>query len=286
MELLLSVLLATAPLLDADVGGEEVLGVVGARIVKRGESLIEIAREHNVGFNAIAAANPGLDAFVPTPGATLTIPTAWVLPRAAEPGTLVVNVSEMRLYLFPKGRGASPLTFPIGVGMDEWKTPLGTFTVVSKTTNPAWYPPASIRRENPELPARVPPGPDNPLGTHALRLSEGSILIHGTDQPYGVGRKASHGCIRLYPEDIPHLFDVVPLKTRVTMVREPLKVGLRQGRVYVEVHEDREVRIDLPAVARRLLSKRGLAPRVDTRRLEAALEERRGIPVDVSLDGL
>lgn len=285
MELLLSVLLATAPLLDVDAGDEEVLGVIGTRIVKRGESLIEIAREHNVGFNAIAAANPGLDPFVPTPGATLSIPTAWILPRAAAPGTLVVNVSEMRIYLLPKGGGAA-LTFPIGVGMDEWKTPLGTFTVVSKTTNPAWYPPASVRRENPELPARVPPGPDNPLGTHALRLSGGSILIHGTDQPYGVGRKASHGCIRLYPEDIPRLFDVVPLKTRVTMVREPLKVGLRRGRVYVEIHEDRDARIDLRALARQLLSKRGLAARVDTRRLEAALEEHRGFPVDVSLAGL
>jgi L,D-transpeptidase ErfK/SrfK len=285
VELLLTVLLATVPLVDVDVGDEEVLGVVGGRIVKRGESLIEIAREHNVGFNAIAAANPGLDPFVPTPGAPLTIPTAWILPRAAAPGTLVVNVSEMRLYHFPTARGA-PLTFPVGVGMDEWKTPLGTFTVVSKTTNPAWYPPASVRREDPELPARVPPGPDNPLGTHALRLSEGSILIHGTDQPYGVGRKASHGCIRLYPEDIPRLFDLVPLKTRVTMVREPLKVGLRRGRVYVEVHDDRDARVDLRAEARRLLSKRGLATHVDTRRLEAALEARRGIPVDVSLVGL
>lgn len=285
MELLLSVLLATAPLVDADVGDEEVLGVVGTRTVKLGESLIEIAREHNVGFNAIAAANPGLDPFVPTPGAALTIPTAWILPRAAAPGTLLVNVSEMRLYLLPKGHEV-PLTFPIGVGMDEWKTPLGTFTVVSKTTNPVWYPPASIRRENPELPARVPPGPDNPLGSHALRLSEGSILIHGTDQPYGVGRKASHGCIRLYPEDIPRLFDVVSLKTRVTMVREPLKVGLRGGRVHLEVHEDRDARLDLRAEARRLLSERGLATRVDARRLETALVERRGVPVDVSLEGL
>jgi L,D-transpeptidase ErfK/SrfK len=285
VELLLSVLLATAPLVDVDVGNEEVLGVLGARTVQQGESLIEIAREHNVGFNAIASANPGLDAFVPTPGAVLTIPTAWILPRSATQGSLVVNVSEMRLYLFPKAGGA-PLTFPIGVGMDEWKTPLGTFTVVSKIVNPAWYPPLSIRRENPELPARVPPGPDNPLGTHALRLSEGSILIHGTDEPYGVGRKASHGCIRLYPEDIPRLYELVSLKTRVTMVREPVKVGLRAGRVLVEVHEDRDSRVDLRAEAARLLAERGLAAHVDVGRLRAALEEHRGVPVDVSLDGL
>lgn len=285
MELLLGLLLATAPLVGVDAGEDEVLGVVGTRVVERGESLIEMAREHNVGFNAIAVANPGLDAFVPTPGGTAIIPTAWILPRAAAPGTIVVNVSEMRLYLFPKARGA-PATFPVGVGMDEWKTPVGAFSVVSKVVNPAWYPPASIRRENPELPARVPPGPENPLGTHALRLSEGSLLIHGTDEPYGVGRKASHGCIRLYPEDIPRLYESVPLKTRVLMVREPLKVGVRAGRVYVEVHDDPDAGIDLHAEAARLLSMRGLAARVDARRLEEALAAARGIPVDVSLAGL
>lgn len=285
MNLLLSFILATALLPYVDVGEEEVLGFVGTRVVKKGESLIEIAREHNLGFNALAAANPGLDAFVPTPGATLTIPTAWILPRAAAPGTLVVNISEMRLYLFPEDGGA-PITYPVGVGTDDWKTPLGSFTVVSKIVDPPWYPPPSIRRENPELPARVPPGPNNPLGTHALRLSSGNLLIHGTDEPYGVGRKASHGCIRLYPEDIPDLFGMVAVKTRVTMVREPLKVGLRRGRVHVEVHEDPDARVDLAAEASRLLAERGLAARVDAGRLAAALEERRGLPVDVTLDGI
>lgn len=285
MELLLALLLSTASLADVDLGGDEVLGVVGKRVVKQGETLIEIAREHNVGFNAIAAANPGLDAFVPTVGATLNIPTAWIVPRSVAPGTVVVNLSEMRLYYSPTAGGA-PLTYPVGVGLDDWKTPTGTFTVVSKTANPTWFPPASIRRENPDLPARVPPGPENPLGTHSLRLSWGSILIHGTDEPYGVGRKASHGCIRLYPEDIPRLYEVVPLKTRVVMVHEPVKVGLRRGRVYVEAHADPDVRIDLGAEAKRLLSERGLAARVDARKLKAVLEERRGFPVDVSLDGI
>ena len=285
MELLLALFLTTAYLADVDPRGEEVLGLVGRRVVEPGETLIEMAREHNIGFNAIAAANPGLDPFVPPPGATLTIPTSWIVPRAAKPGTVVVNVSEMRLYLVPE-EGSAPVTFPVGVGMDEWKTPLGTYTVVSKTENPVWYPPRSIRREDPTLPAKVPPGPDNPLGTHALRLSSGSILIHGTDEPYGVGRKASHGCIRLYPEDIPDLFGMVPVKARVTMVREPVKVGVRAGRVLVEIHDDPDARVDLRAEAAQLLAKRGLRARVDARKLEEALEERRGLPVDVSLDAL
>jgi L,D-transpeptidase ErfK/SrfK len=286
VRLIVSLLLATAHLVDAGAPGDrEVVGVLGTRTVKASESLMEIAREHDVGYNAIAAANPGLDAFVPTPGAVLTIPTQWILPPAPAPGTIVVNVSEMRLYLFAKG-GGPPITFPVGVGMDEWKTPVGTFTVVNRTVNPTWRPPASIRRADPELPASVPPGPDNPLGTHALRLSAGSLLIHGTDAPYGVGRKASHGCIRLYPEDIPRLFDLVPLKTRVTMVRQPVKVGVRGGRILVEVHDDPDAAIDVRAEAASLLAARGLAERVDARRLEVALAEHRGIPVDVSLDGL
>jgi L,D-transpeptidase ErfK/SrfK len=283
LHLLLSLVLSTLPIADAGLADDQVMGVVGTRIVQKGESLIELARDYNVGFNEMSAANPSLDPFVPTPGSNLTIPASWIVPRAAAPGMVVVNVSEMRLYFIPKDGGV-PLTFPVGVGMEGWNTPLGTFTVVGKTAHPAWYPPASIRRENPDLPERVPPGPDNPLGTHALRLSNGMILIHGTDEPYGVGRKASHGCIRLYPEDIPVLYERVPLKTRVKMVREPLKVGLRHGRVYVEVHDDPDAKVEVRREAARLLSERRLSTFVDARRLEQAIEEQRGIPVDVSLE--
>jgi len=267
-----------------DCTAAEVIGAICSRTVVEGESLIEMARQFDLGYSGIAAANPTLDPFVPTPGATVTIPTAWIVPRAAAPGTLVVNLSEMRLYLFPLSPGA-PMTFPVGVGSEGWRTPLGTFTVVQKQTNPRWYPTPSIRRENPDLPAMVPPGPDNPLGTHALRLSKGAILIHGTDKPFGVGRKASHGCLRLYPEDIPHLYERVAVGTRVTIVREPVKVGLRESRVYVEVHGDDDARVDPLAEARRLLARRGLLDRIDARKLDAAVREQKGIPVDVSADG-
>jgi L,D-transpeptidase ErfK/SrfK len=268
-----------------DCSESEVIGAVCSRTVRDGESLIELARAYDLGFNAIAAANPDLDPFVPGPGATVTIPTAWIVPRAAAPGTLVVNLSDMRLYLFPASPGA-PMSFPVGIGSEGWTTPVGTFTVVQKQANPRWYPPPSIRKENPDLPAMVPPGPDNPLGTHALRLSRGAILIHGTDTPFGVGRRASHGCLRLYPEDIPHLYERVPVGTRVTIVREPVKVGLREGRVYVEAHPDDSARLDYAAEARRLLSRRGLIDRVEARKLDVAVQERRGIPVDVSAEQL
>lgn len=283
MQPLLALLLATVPLLEPAAGGGDVLGALGTRVVNEGESLIELARAHDVGFNAIEAANPGLDAYVPTPGAPLVVPAAWILPPSAAPGSIVVNLSEMRLYLLPGG-GAAPVTYPVGIGMDRAKTPLGSFTVIGKTVAPTWYPPASMRRDDPTLPDRVPPGPDNPLGTHALRLSAGSILIHGTDEPFGIGRKFSHGCVRLYPEDIPRLFELVPLKTPVRMVREPVKVGVRGSRVVVEAHDDPDARVDLRAEAQRQLERRGLTARVDASKLAAALEARRGIPVDVSID--
>lgn len=262
---------------------EEVVGAVCSRTVRQGDSLIELARQYDLGFNEIAAANPGVDPFVPPQGSGVTIPNAFILPRTVAPGTLVINLSEMRLYLFPRSPGA-PMTFPVGVGSEGWETPVGNFTVVKKEEHPTWYPPLSIRRENPALPATVPPGPDNPLGSHALRLSRGSILIHGTNTPFAVGRKASHGCLRLYPEDIPHLYEWVPLGTRVVIVREPVKVGLRMNHVYVEAHEDADSSVDYLAEAKRLLSRRGLLERVDPRKLAAALNERKGYPVDVSME--
>jgi L,D-transpeptidase ErfK/SrfK len=268
-----------------DCRGVEMIGEACFRAILPGESLIEIARQYDLGFNEIESANPGLDAFVPTPGATVAIPTTWIIPRAASTGKgtrIVVNLSEMRLYLLPKS--GAPMTFPVGVGTEGWTTPIGNFSVIQKQVDPPWYPPASIRKEEPDLPAMVPPGPENPLGSHALRLNRGSILIHGTDKPFGVGRKASHGCLRLYPEDIPVLFERVPVGTQVTIVREPVKVGVRSGRVFVEVHQDDDSKVAPRAEAKRILAKRGLSGSVDPHKLDAAVQELSGVPVDVTAD--
>lgn len=283
MQLLLTVLLLAAPARPSDTWGDEVIGAVGSHVIDRGESLIEIARQYDVGYNAMTRANPEYDPFVPEAGALAIIPTGWILPRAAAPGTVVVNLSEMRLYFFPLSPGP-PLTFPVGVGSEGWETPLGTFKVTAKQHNPTWYPPDSVRKEDPELPPSVPPGPDNPLGTHALRLSKGSILVHGTNKPWGVGRKVSHGCLRLYPEDIPHLYKLVDVGTPVRMVREPVKVGWQRGRVYVEAHDDSDIRIDVLAESKRLLTSRKLIDRVDAHKLQSVTRELKGIPVDVSMD--
>jgi L,D-transpeptidase ErfK/SrfK len=193
-----------------------------------------------------------------------------------------VNLSEMRLFLLTGQGGESRVvTFPVGIGIEEAATPIGSYRVQAKELDPTWLVPRSVRLLEPDLPEAVPPGPDNPLGTHALRLDVGTILVHGTNRPWGVGRRVSHGCIRLYPEDIPVLYRLVEVGTQVRVVRQPVKVGLAEGRVFVEVHQDDEVRVNLLEEARRLLRRRGLFERVDPDRLEAAVRERTGIPVDV-----
>jgi len=260
----------------------DVIGSVRTERVSPGDSLIEMARRFDLGFGEIEAANRGIDAFVPPAGASVVLPTAWIVPDLAA-GEILVNLSEMRLYLLlPDGGGdASIVTFPVGIGVEGATTPPGRYRVVEKELQPTWHVPPSVRREEPDLPPAVPPGPDNPLGTHALRLDRGHILIHGTNRPFGVGRRVSHGCIRLYPEDIPVLFGLVPVGARVRIVREPVKVGLDGGRVHVEVHRDREAAVGLLQEARRLLAARGLLDRVDPAKLRAEVRRRTGVPVDV-----
>jgi L,D-transpeptidase ErfK/SrfK len=276
---LVAVLLAARP--GAVPSHGDVIGEAGGHVVMPGESLVELARDWDVGFNAVAAANPLLDPFVPRAGAVAVVPTAWILPAAAAPGTLVVNLSEMRLYLLAPS-GALELTFPIGVAVDDGATPLGALEIVEKTVEPTWYPTPSVREEDPTLPAAVPPGPDNPLGSHALRLSMRRILVHGTNRPLGVGRKVSHGCIRLYPEDIPRLFERVEIGTRVVIVREPVKVGVREGRIYVELHCDDAVDVSAYDEAVRILFVRGVLHRVNRAKLAWAARTRSGLPVDVT----
>lgn len=278
--LVLSTLLARA---GDYPGDEEVIGRVGNRTVQEGESLIELARQYDLGINELAAANGALNPFVPPAGAAVTIPTAWIVPRAAEPGTIVVNLSEMRLYyLFYREEISYLATFPIGIGSEGTGTPLGDYRIIEKRVNPDWHVPLSVKKEKPWLPDKVPPGPDNPLGTHALRLSRRAILIHGTNKPWGVGRRVSHGCIRLYPEDIPRLYRMVSLDTPVKVVREPVKAGVKKGRVYLEVHRDDDLKMDYLKEAKRLLEGKWVLGWVSPAKLRTAIREKKGIPVDIT----
>jgi L,D-transpeptidase ErfK/SrfK len=260
-----------------------VIGSMKAYKIKGDESLIEIARKFNIGYNEITEANPGLDPFIPGNGKTVQIPTQWLLPAMDSYAGILINLSEMRLYFFPKReKSTTVVTFAIGIGDEGKDTPVGKFKVVQKLENPRWVVPLSIRRERPELPKVVPPGPDNPLGTHALRLSSKSIMIHGTNRPFAVGRKASHGCIRLYPEDIPLLFQLIPRKTKVTIIRQPVKVGISDNKVYIEIHKDSSLKINYFNETMRLLREKNLADRINKEKMISVLREKKGIPVNIS----
>ncbi|KFI23515.1 peptigoglycan-binding protein LysM [Nitrosococcus oceani] len=219
--------------------------VVGRNLVvpaKASETLLDIARRYDVGYSEIKAANPNVDLWLPKEGSLVVVPTRYILPQAPRKG-VVINLAEMRLYYFPESPTAQPsavVTHPIGIGREGWSTPLGRTSVISKKKNPTWVPPESIRAEhaadgNP-LPKIVPPGPDNPLGKFAMRLGMPGYLIHGTNRPWGVGMRVSHGCIRLYPEDILSLFNQVKVGTPVNIVYQPFKAGLKDGILYLEAH--------------------------------------------------
>ncbi len=261
-----------------------VIGDVQTYKVNGNESLIEVARSFRLGYNEIVDANPVLDPFLPGNNSTVKIPTMWILPDIPSYDGIVINISEMRLYYFLKQKKALLVrTFPIGIGDEGNDTPVGSFKIIEKIANPAWHVPESIKKERPELPAVIPPGPDNPLGSHALRLSLGSYLIHGTNRPWAVGRRVTHGCIRLYPEDIPKLFQVVPNGMKVTIVRQPVKVGVKDNKVYIEVHKsDYEKNTNYFNEAVELLKKKGLLKKVNTEKLYHAIREKSGIPVEIS----
>jgi len=264
-----------------DRGGGRVIGRQRTYVVKTDESLLEIARQYDIGFGAITAANPGVDPFVPDPGRRIVLPTEWILPDAPIRDGIVVNIAEMRLFVLPRDRSQAVTTFPIGIGDEGRETPLGRFTIIGKIRNPTWYVPESIRKERPDLPAVVPPGPDNPLGSHALRLSNPTLLIHGTNRPWGIGMRVSHGCIRLHQEDIAHLFGMVKSGTRVAIVNQPVKAAAAGGRVYLEVYDDEGGR-DLYSDALKVLGSKDLTGRVDLEKTRKACRERTGLLVDVS----
>lgn len=203
------------------------------------DTFSDIARSYGLGYDELKAANEGVDPWLPGQDTEIVLPTRFVLPDAPAQG-IVLNIAAKRLYFFNEDSqsGAKTVTtYPIGIGRVGWATPTGSATVIAKATDPAWYVPASVRAEHraagDPLPAVVPPGPDNPLGRHVLKLDMPGYLLHGTNQPYGVGMRVSHGCVRLYPEDIETLYDATPRGTDVTIVNQPLVAGWEGGALWL-----------------------------------------------------
>lgn len=221
---------------------QSVIGEPQVVFTGKEDTFSDLAREYGLGYDEIVTANPGIDPWLPGENTPIVLPTQFVLPKAPREG-VVLNIATKRLFYFPKtaeGGQRQVLTYPIGIGRVGWETPLGATSVVSKAKDPSWWVPASVRREHEELgdplPAVVPPGPDNPLGTRVLKLDMPGYLIHGTNQPYGVGMRVSHGCVRLYPENIEILYSLVAVGESVTIINEPYQFGQHDGIVYFEAH--------------------------------------------------
>lgn len=221
---------------------QSVVGKPQVVFTREEDTLSDLAREYGLGYDEIVAANPDVDPWSPGENMPVLLPTQYVLPNVPKEG-VVLNIATKRLFYFPEmadGEQQEVLTYPIGIGRVGWETPLGSTSVVSKAKDPQWWVPASVRREHAEmgnpLPAVVPPGPDNPLGTRVLKLDMPGYLIHGTNQPYGVGMRVSHGCVRLYPENIELLYALVSVGEPVMIINEPYQIGQQDGVLYFEAH--------------------------------------------------
>lgn len=235
----------TYPLPDAK---DSVVGAVVHVVSRDEDTLLDLGRKYSVGYEEMVTANPGIDPWVPGAGKDILIPTQYILPSAPRVG-VVVNISEHRIYYYPtpkRGEAAMVQTFPVSIGKMDWKTPLGQTRIADKRMNPTWYPPASVRKEHAArgdyLPAAVPPGADNPLGEFAMRLAipGGAYLIHGTNKPTAIGMDVTHGCIRMFPEDIERFFKDVPVGTPVLIMDQPYKMGWLGGELYMEIHKPLE----------------------------------------------
>lgn len=228
---------------ELDPDGSDMIGELRVTRADREDTFTDLARRFNVGYEELVRANPGVDPWLPGEGREIVLPTQHLLPNAPHEG-MVINLAAMRLYYFPKvGRGEAKVvyTFPIGIGRVGWATPEGTTSITRMAKNPTWRPGPGVRAEHAEngeiLPAVVPPGPDNPLGTRALYLGWPTYLIHGTNKPAGVGLRSSHGCIRLFPEDIEFLYDLVRPGEKVTVVNQPFVFGWHQGQLHMQAFD-------------------------------------------------
>ena len=256
------------------------------------DTLVDLARQYNLGFNEIIRANPNVDKWLPGEGTIIKIPTQHIIPKGFSKKGITINLSEFRGYLIKDNQ---LITFPVGLGRMDWKTPLGISTIDLKLEKPAWYPPQSVRDEYKNqgkfLPAEVLPGPDNPLGELAMRISiPGGYFIHGTNRPDGVGMEISHGCIRLFPEDIDYIFQLTDIGTEVILLDQPIKIARIQNDIYLQVHpsysnqydysleklriqiellinnQDELIQINWDSVASLLKSWNGLATKVTVRK--------------------
>jgi L,D-transpeptidase ErfK/SrfK len=278
---------------------QDIVGHVQITTASKEDTLTDIARRFNVGYEEIVRANPGVDPWLPGEGKSIVVPTQFILPTAPREG-VIINVAAMRIYYFPAHKtGEAPLvyTHPIGIGKVGWKTPEGVTKIMRRQKNPVWHVPVSVIKEHKEngedLDAVIGPGPDNPLGRYAFYLGWSSYLIHGTNKPAGVGLRSSHGCIRLYPEDIESFYDMIPIGTQVRVVNQPFLFGWQDGDLYMQAtgpleddsHDGKQAQADGLPKAQQARIEKQLKHHEKTLNVElvaALAKEPRGIPVAVT----
>lgn len=286
---------ATAETYVLPENGDNVIGQIRTVTARKKDDLLDIARRNGLGYREIKLVNAGVDTWLPGENTLVILPTRFILPDTQREG-LVLNIPEMRLYYFPRPRPGAPATvttYPLGIGREGWTTPYTTTRIVSKEEKPSWYPPLSIRLERAAmgdiLPEVVKPGPANPLGDYAMRLAMPGYLIHGTNKPWGVGMRVSHGCIRLYPEDIEALYRDVPVGTPVRIMNQPYKIGRANGVLYLEAHppleEDTGTFSSFSHIVRLIVAHtEERSYDIDWSLAEQVMREAKGIPVAIGLE--
>lgn len=268
----------------------DMVGEITHYNVKAKEDLYLIARRFDVGIVELLSANPRVNIWKPKEGTRLTIPTSHILPSEPRDG-IVINLSELRLFYFPDTQHV--ITFPIAIGRKDWETQQGTTKIVMKREHPTWTPPESIREENPELPDVIPAGIDNPLGEYAMSLGWPNYVIHGTNKPYSVGKRASHGCIRLYPEDIKKLFKSIKLGTKVNVIDTSYKLGWHDNDLFLEVLPTQEQTdvvakskipkpLEIPELHDIISKKAGDKVKINWSLVDELVKSRSGIPTAIS----
>ena len=281
---------------------EDVVGVVQVVAATQDDTLTDVARRFNVGYEEVLRANPKVDPWLPGEGREIIVPTQFILPDAPRTG-VVINIAAMRIFYYPpvkRGEPAVVITHPIGIGKVGWRTPEGVTRIIRRQKDPTWRVPVSVRKEHHEngedLDPVIGPGPDNPLGKYAFYLQWPSYLIHGTNKPAGVGLRSSHGCIRLYPEDIEQFFNMVPVGTQVRVVNQPFVFGWHEGQLYLQpfgVLEDdtrdwkkAQKKLLTASLAARLQQQlKSQREQVDWNLVSSLTQQPRGVPVPITAPG-
>ncbi len=269
----------------------DLIGKVMYALARHENTLLDIAKQFDIGQTEISISNPEVDRWLPGENTRITLPTRYILPNTDRRG-IVLNIPEMRLYYYAQAKQSQQRTvetFPVSIGRMDWKTPLGAAKVIAKTTNPEWRPPESIKKEHAEagdpLPDVVPAGPDNPLGNYAMRLNIPGYLIHGTNKPLGIGMRVTHGCVRMYPADIKNLFPKIEIGTKVQIVNQPIKLGWYADSLYLEIHppleEDGMDSNWLQEQVNQLITdvKDVVTVKLNQQQINIALKQQTGIPV-------